>query len=247
MSKVVRKSVFECLCMLKSKSVRRKTMSSDAIPSKGQGSRAHRTPAFCIAFVTTFLLLAGVGWAGADQAEDISGPVANPDETKEAVRRAQELHGRVLDADKAGTFSPQLIGDIVGFYRSGSDDPVVSRKFCRDWVLALIADLFQVGTCGRPESVVDPNCPKNELDQESAGRFRNALTEFLRTAFEDLAYPQRKRLYKLAQEVFTAESRDALATLEELAAEERAEPDERALIESTIERIRQREAVKTAS
>ena len=225
-------------------------MSSNVIWRRERGARPRRAWGLHPVFAAAIVSLGGLGLASAQNPVDgVRSPPtkANPQETMKALEQARLLHERVLEADKKGgePYADDLVRDILAFYHKGSvvegepGDPVVTRKFCREWVLGLFADLFQVGPCGRPDSAVDPSCPQNPLEEETAARFRKALTGFLATALDSLSEAQRERLYKLAGQVLRAEE-TVVSVLRTLALDSRVGAHEREIIEQTIEYIQMR-------
>ena len=204
--------------------------------------------ALCLPLAVTFAFVTPTAPASAQDARNESNPPptrVDPRQTIKALGQARSLHDRVLAADKkeGEPYPEDLVRDILAFYGKGSvgeeapADPVVTRKFCREWVLGLLADLFQVGPCSRPDSINDPSCPTNSLEESTASKLRAALIGFLDKAFDELSFVQRARLYHLAESVLTSQDEGAVDTLMRLKRHAECGDGERELIQKTIERI----------
>ena len=173
---------------------------------------------------------------------------ADPAETLKAVGLAQELWDDVIhfDREEEGVYSPEFVEKLTRFYRYGAGtqqnpgDPVVTRKFCRDYTLGLLRDLFLA------ERVASDNATLRSLTkrvhESSARLFRSALADILLTAQNDLSFIQRTRLYNLSGEVFSEEDANAIAALRMLARAPELGGGEESLILRTVERIENRAA-----
>jgi hypothetical protein len=171
--------------------------------------------------------------------------------TTAAIAKAREFQARAVEIDQSQPrpYDQDFVDSLAAFYRHGTgtaqkpSDPLVIRKFCREWVLSLLRDLFIVK---QPIAKEVENRPDrgflNPLDEESAKRFRGLVIKFLATADEDLDAPQRVVLYRVSELAFSANHAAALELLHLLA--ERMESDnlelETALIRQTIEAIKRR-------
>ena len=175
--------------------------------------------------------------------------VAIKRETLKALKQAKDIQEEVLriDGDEEAYYTQGFVDEIVAFYQHGvgtaedPGNPVVTRKFCREYVLALFNDLFSLGVKGEGESEseelaevledasedeTEPRAPRHPLDHESAELLRDALCDLLPSAFHDLDFLQRRTLYRVAAKTFRPEDELAIAFLEVLAEEvEKAEPD----------------------
>ena len=182
----------------------------------------------------------------AESSAVLNGP-ADPNNTLNAVEMAQGIQGEVLKTDdEKGEYDAAFVRRILSFYHYGTataedpGDPVVTRKFCREYTLALLRDLFNAGSSTSSTRETDSGGPQNPLDPNSARRLREALTTIMRTSPKDLSFDQRKRLYHLAGMVFTAQDSEAIEVLRVLVPEEESAGVERLLIIDTIKRIEER-------
>ena len=113
----------------------------------------------------------------------------------------------------------------------------MTRKFCREYSVAILGDLFSAGENEPDESQEDNQGLKNSLDSQSEKRLRAVVTLFLITAREDLAPAQRARLYDLADKRLNNTDSVALLALRMLADSAEASSLEQALLLRTIKTI----------
>ena len=188
-----------------------------------------------------------VTFASSTLANEPSEPrLADPKETLLAVEKAETIRKETLRIDQAGGVYPdEYVQNLVRFYKYGagtSQEPgssIVTRKFCREYSIALLWDLFFAGEMESYEPK-DEQGLKNPLDVESERRLRGALTVFLVTARQDLTLRQRIRVYLLCANVLDRNDTAALIALRTLAEQAEIGSPEQAQIEGTIERITQR-------
>ena len=159
------------------------------------------------------------------------------EQLRAAGSKAKEIMASARECDASGGAYPkEFVKRVTAFYSIGVEeefdpaDPLVTRKFCREFVIGLLWDLFLEKVDSQPE----PGDFQNPLDKESAARFRGVLTAKLPTAFDDLGYIQRTRIYRLAGKVLTPEDAGALSSL---ASELEPNDSERSLIDDAVARI----------
>ena len=175
---------------------------------------------------------------------------ADPNKTLKAVQEARKIwkEARQYDRENGGVYPAEFVQKVVSFYERGTleesktGDPIVTQKFCRDYVLGLLRELFLAKRVGSNEPDPKQEYLTNILDEGSAQLFREALGDILLTAHSDLSFIQRTRLYNLSGEVFSPQDTNAIETLQMLAGE--PEPElgggEQSLILRTVERIESR-------
>ena len=177
-----------------------------------------------------------------------AGGPADPSKTLKAVQEARKLwkEARQYDRENGGVYPVEFVQKVVSFYERGTlgesktGDPIVTRKFCRDYVLGLVRELFLAKRVDHNEPDPNQEYLTNALDKGSAQLFRDALGDILLTAHNDLSFIQRTRLYNLSGEVFSKQDTNAIATLRMLARAPKLGGGEESLILRTIERIETR-------
>ena len=156
-----------------------------------------------------------------------------------AGSEAKEIMASARKFDEAGgAYPPEFVkllwalysGDAGGGHQPA--DPLVTRRFCREFVIGILWDLFS-SKVDEP----DPDDFQNPLTEASAARFRRVLTQMLQTASDDLDFIQRTRLYRLSGKVLTPEDVDALSALRSLSLQPDFTTGERELVRYAIEQI----------
>jgi hypothetical protein len=174
---------------------------------------------------------------------------ANVSETVAAVDRAQAIrnHALALDA-KRQSYSDEFINSLREFYFYGlgtpeaPSSPIVLHKFCQEFVISLVQDIF---AAERPQ---DPNDPcdykrsfENPLDPASRSRLCGFLAELLRTSKKNPSALQRLRVIYLVEAVAAArlgEDQSMLVSaLESLLPESEPVSGDKIAILSTLDRI----------
>lgn len=171
--------------------------------------------------------------------------LADPLETMKAVKIALELGDEALAYDGAGgSYPDEYFEKVVGFYKYGSGtaqepgDSIVTRRFCREYAIGLLSDLFSAEENEPNEE--DDRTLKNPLNQLSKERADAAVTVMLISAREDLTPLQRGRLIDLAAKWLTNDNRAALRALRMLAESPEVSSLEQSLITRTVEAIEDR-------
>lgn len=168
----------------------------------------------------------------------------DPTIMKAAAVESMEILNKVLESDRnQNIYSDSLVQRLADFYKYGvgtaeyPGDPLVTRKVCREFVIAMLWDLF-IGEAPPDEiPAAGPGNLQNPLDELSAARFRRLISGILPTVRDDLSFTQRTRVYRLAGKVFNAVDDGPVSELERLAKDAEMGPGERALIEHTLELI----------
>jgi len=152
---------------------------------------------------------------------------------------AEELGNQALDYDDAGGVFPDVyIDKLMQFYKHGAgteDEPgnlLVTRKVCREHVLALLWDIF----APRKEEPKERDF-RNPLEKQSARRFRAVLTVLLVDALEDLAPVQRAKLYAIAGRALSKDDAAGLLALRQLLSHFEPDSAEHTLITQALESI----------
>ena len=122
-----------------------------------------------------------------------------------AGRRAIELIESFKAIDRENeTYPSELIEELWAFYDYGigtenePGDSLVTSMVCREFVLALIWDLFLVEESSENGSAPDTSGFRNALDKASATLFLELFTHMLSSADKELSFLQRTRLYRVA-------------------------------------------------
>jgi len=146
---------------------------------------------------------------------------------RDAGLKARELWDDIKAIDASGgsmQYSTAITDRMREMYRAGSPDPLVTREFCRDVVVAMLWDLFQIrvhDTSADEVSDVPPgeSVIQNPLDIQSMRLFRSFLmNDLLPTAPEDLDPLQQARLYRLAGLILKPDKDVAIGVLDTVAA-----------------------------
>lgn len=169
-------------------------------------------------------------------------------ELKSAVLMARGIAEMTKRIDsKRGDYSKENVQQIHKFYRYGSgteEEPgnaLVTKKFCREFVLCLLCDAFLVELSADGKPMPDPEGFQNPLSDESARRLLALLKEIIPNAHEDLSFIQRTRVYRLAGKVLRPANTDAVNALKSLASQPGIDEDEGEMIGDVIKRIGNRQ------
>jgi hypothetical protein len=145
---------------------------------------------------------------------------ANPAETRKALAEAKKIKQIVRKAmAEDGVLSAEIIERIAKFYNFGTGtdalpgDDVVTRKFAREWVLALYAEIFGITKNAKQESNTSAGDAHPKLNATSARLLRQNIETCVESAMEELSPAQRIRLYRLAGIVLNSSHQRAIDTL----------------------------------
>ncbi len=214
--------------------------------SFGYSLRLWATAAFLIAIgMAPGLSKAQEGTAAAGDAARSSG--MDPEKLALAVPVAKSISATAWAIDRERRdYTEEEVQQIRTFYRYGSatkeepGDAVVTQKFCRDFVLALLWDAFLVELSPEGEPITEPEGFQNPLTPGSTARLHALLTEIIRTAHVDLSFIRRTRLYRLAAMARGPEGTDVVDALNSLASQPEIHKYERELIDDAIYQIERR-------